>query len=153
MSSEHDNSTLIEALARRVRELREQQHLTREQLGERCGVSWSFVRDLEAAKMEPGALKLQRLAQGLGVTVDELLGGTSPLRLDGFGFLDQERVDRILAARSIGELDDLVEGGALSFGALFNGADRLVPRDDWKEIEAQCIAHYASLAARERRRR
>lgn len=79
--------------------------------------------------------------------------GTQPVQLDGFGFLDQERVDRILAARSITELDDLVEGGALCFGALFNGVDRLVPRDDWKEIEAQCIAHYASLAARERRRR
>ena len=57
-----------------VRALRERQGISRPQLAAAVGVSYTFIQQLESgAGKEPGAAKLHKIAQTLGVTVDDLL--------------------------------------------------------------------------------
>ncbi|HEY0512945.1 MAG TPA: helix-turn-helix transcriptional regulator [Thermoanaerobaculia bacterium] len=62
-------------LGERVRELRERQRLTQEQLAERSGISKGFLSDLENHKRNPSAEYILRIANALGASVDYLLSG------------------------------------------------------------------------------
>ena len=71
-------------IAQRVRELRQAQGLTLEQLSERCGVSRSMISVVERGESSPTASLLDKLAAGLGVNLSALFeaareGATSPL--------------------------------------------------------------------------
>jgi transcriptional regulator with XRE-family HTH domain len=61
--------------ADRLRQLRTARGVTQAGLAAASGVSLGAVRDYEQGKKEPSAGNLVRLAQALGVTLDELAQG------------------------------------------------------------------------------
>ncbi|MGY4828411.1 helix-turn-helix domain-containing protein [Sphaerotilaceae bacterium SBD11-9] len=71
-------------IAQRVRELRQAQGLTLEQLSERSGVSRSMISVVERGESSPTASVLDKLSAGLGTTLNALfeapqVGAPSPL--------------------------------------------------------------------------
>jgi transcriptional regulator with XRE-family HTH domain len=59
----------------RIRELREQQGMTLDQLASRVGTTKGFLSDVENGKRGVGNENLLRLAQALGASVDYLMTG------------------------------------------------------------------------------
>lgn len=70
--TEHVEDTLDQRVARRVRELRAALGLTLEQLATRSGVSRSMISVVERGESSPTAALLDKLAAGLGVTLNVL---------------------------------------------------------------------------------
>jgi len=70
MMTEQAGETLDHRIARRVRELRSAQDLTLEQLAQRSGVSRSMISVVERGESSPTAALLDKLAAGLGVTLN-----------------------------------------------------------------------------------
>ena len=64
-------------IARRVRDLRDEQGLSLDALAERSGVSRSNISLIERAQSSPTAVVLDKLAAGLGVTVASLFEETA----------------------------------------------------------------------------
>lgn len=62
-------------LGERVRELRERQKLTQNELVERAKLSKGFLSDIENNKRKVGSEYLLKIANALGVSVDYLLTG------------------------------------------------------------------------------
>lgn len=71
MTEEIENS-LDQRIAQRVRELRATQGLTLDQLAARSGVSRSMISVVERGESSPTAALLDKLAAGLGVTLNAL---------------------------------------------------------------------------------
>jgi transcriptional regulator with XRE-family HTH domain len=71
---------LIRAFGKRVRELREQQGLSNEELAQRCRLDPSVLSAMELGHGDPGLLTSLIVAQGLGITASELLRDTEPPR-------------------------------------------------------------------------
>ncbi len=63
---------------RRIKKAREQKGLTREQLGERIGVSPSAIGKWETGDRTPSSDTLARLSEELGVSTDYLLKYLEP---------------------------------------------------------------------------
>jgi len=70
-----DINTII---ARRVRELRDQQKLSLDALAKRSGVSRSNISLIERGESSPTAAALDKLAVGLGVTLASLFEDSTP---------------------------------------------------------------------------
>lgn len=70
MMKDEVTDTLDQRIARRVRELRAAQGLTLEQLSSRSGVSRSMISVVERGESSPTAALLDKLAAGLGVTLN-----------------------------------------------------------------------------------
>ena len=69
---EETPSDLDRRIAQRVRELRAARGLTLEQLAERSGVSRSMISVVERGESSPTAALLDKLAAGLGITLNAL---------------------------------------------------------------------------------
>ena len=65
----------LRALASRIKELRDQKGISQEELAHRAGLSRTGMGFLETGKRWPRLDTLMKVAQGLNVTVDELLKG------------------------------------------------------------------------------
>jgi len=65
----------LRALANRIKELRELKGISQEELAHRAGLSRTGMGFLETGKRWPRLDTLMKVAQGLNVTVDELLKG------------------------------------------------------------------------------
>ena len=65
----------LRALANRIKELRDQKGISQEELAHRAGLSRTGMGFLETGKRWPRFDTLMKVAQGLNVTVDELLKG------------------------------------------------------------------------------
>jgi len=65
----------LRALANRIKELRELKGISKEELAHRAGLSRTGMGFLETGKRWPRLDTLMKVAQGLNVTVDELLKG------------------------------------------------------------------------------
>jgi transcriptional regulator with XRE-family HTH domain len=65
----------LRALANRIKELRDQKGISQEELAHRAGLSRTGMGFLETGKRWPRLDTLMKVAQGLNVTVDELLKG------------------------------------------------------------------------------
>src|SRR5918992_2614175 len=61
-------------LGGRVRELRRRRGLTLEELAERSGVSRAMISKLERGEKNPTLMVAAKLAEGLGVTLSQLVG-------------------------------------------------------------------------------
>ena len=59
------------ALGARIRELRRGLKLSQEALGDRAGLHWTYLSDLERGQQTPTLDVINRLARGLGVTLAE----------------------------------------------------------------------------------
>ncbi|MCU1621294.1 MAG: restriction-modification system control element [Frankiales bacterium] len=81
--SETVDNRRIEAFGRRVRELREQRGLSQEQLAEDSGLHRAVIGFIERAEREPGLTNCWRIADGLGITISELLEGVDRRRRSG----------------------------------------------------------------------
>lgn len=64
----------LPAFAARLKALRKSQGLSQEELAHRAGVYFTDVSRYERQVREPGLRALVKLADGLGVTVNDLLG-------------------------------------------------------------------------------
>jgi transcriptional regulator with XRE-family HTH domain len=65
----------LRALAIRIKELRDQKGISQEELAHRAGLSRTGMGFVETGKRWPRLDTLMKVAQGLNVTVDELLKG------------------------------------------------------------------------------
>lgn len=65
----------LRALAIRIKELRDQKGISQEELAHRAGLSRTGMGFIETGKRWPRLDTLMKVAQGLNVTVDELLKG------------------------------------------------------------------------------
>ena len=73
-------------LGKGIRALREARHLTQSQLAERADLeSWKYIGTVENARTNIGLTNLMKLANGLGITVAEMMASCFPK--------DQERRD------------------------------------------------------------
>lgn len=67
------------ALGRAVRQLREAQHLSQEQLAGRCGLHRTYVGGIERGERNVSFTNLLRLARALSVTPSRLLADAERL--------------------------------------------------------------------------
>jgi len=65
--------TTREKLAARIRFLRKEKHWTQEQLGDKAGLTYKFVGQIERGEVSPTLDSLDKLAKAFGLTVGELL--------------------------------------------------------------------------------
>jgi transcriptional regulator with XRE-family HTH domain len=65
----------LRALAIRIKELRDKKGISQEELAHRAGLSRTGMGFVETGKRWPRLDTLMKVAQGLNVTVDELLKG------------------------------------------------------------------------------
>jgi len=73
---------VLRALGKNIRQLRERDALTVEQLATRSGLSWRGLMYLEHGERNPRLLTLVDLAAALGVDVAALLPATPPSEAD-----------------------------------------------------------------------
>ena len=59
-----------------LRSLRNRQQLTQEQLAERSGLSYKFIGEVERGAGNPTLETIAQLAEALGVTMGDLVGGS-----------------------------------------------------------------------------
>ena len=62
-------------IGRKLRDLREQQHLTQQEMAGRAGVPRTYISRIENARLLPGPIMLHRIANALGVPILDLLPG------------------------------------------------------------------------------
>jgi transcriptional regulator with XRE-family HTH domain len=62
----------LEAVGRRVRQRREAQNLTQQELGERCGLHRTFIGSVERGERNVAVLNLRAIAVALRVPLAEL---------------------------------------------------------------------------------
>ena len=62
-------------IGKRVRETRKQQKISQERLAELTNVSVGYISHIETARKKASLSTLIRIANALGITVDELLNG------------------------------------------------------------------------------
>ena len=65
----------LRALANRIKDLRDQKGISQEELAHRAGLSRTGMGFLETGKRWPRFDTLMKVADGLNITVDELLKG------------------------------------------------------------------------------
>ena len=60
-------------IGRKLRELREQRHLTQQEMAGKAGVPRTYISRIENARLLPGPVMLHRIADALAVEILELL--------------------------------------------------------------------------------
>ena len=69
-------STTVNAkkeLGLRIRSLRKRQGLTQEEMADKCDLHWTYIDGLERGERNPTLTTMQKVAEGLGVGLTELL--------------------------------------------------------------------------------
>lgn len=113
----------LQALARRIRLLRERKELKQEEFAQASGISVSFASLLERGERSPSYETLVQIADALGVSLAELFRDVAPLpnedalyqRLADFGRtrrLARAQVERLLAVAAA-IFDPREESGAM----------------------------------------
>lgn len=90
-----------QALANRIREIREQRNLTQEQLAAYAGISSHYLGNLEQGVRRPSLITLMRLCGALGTTPNDLFcdsitdkmltGVCEPIENDSYALRDSAR--------------------------------------------------------------
>ncbi len=75
-----DDLGLLYQLGRRIAYLRKEQGKSQLDLSLDTGVAKSYLSDLERGRRNPSALVLEKIAQGLSCTLEELFKGVGELR-------------------------------------------------------------------------
>lgn len=73
-----DNS-IRKKLGVKIKQLRKSQKMTQEQLGEKAGISYKFIGEIERGAVNPSLDSLIGIARALRVNVKELLPGEKDL--------------------------------------------------------------------------
>ena len=74
-----DQLSLLGQLGMRISFLRKKKGLSQLDLSLSCGVSKNYLSDLENGRRNPSILLLQRIASGLGGSLETLFQGIVPL--------------------------------------------------------------------------
>ena len=72
-------SEFLRTFGEKVRELRDERHLTQEKVAEKADLSWSYVSQVERGQHNLGIENLVKLARGLDVSPGELVNHLSVL--------------------------------------------------------------------------
>ena len=64
--------TLRERLGRRVKYLRDQRNWTQEQLGEKAGLTYKYIGQIERAEVSPSLETLEKLSKAFGIGITKL---------------------------------------------------------------------------------
>ncbi len=78
VSRNEQSSPLEQQVGEAIRRLREGQRLSVRTLASKCGVSASFVSQVELNQASPSLASLERIAHGLGVTVGQFFQAAEP---------------------------------------------------------------------------
>ena len=68
---------MLARYGRKIQEARKEQHMTREELADRVGISTTFCANLECGNKMMSVETLDKLSEVLGVSTDYLMGKTS----------------------------------------------------------------------------
>lgn len=68
-----DTHPLLVALGNAIRDLRDEQRVSQEELGLRCGVHRNYVGGIERAERKPSIVTIARLAEALGLATSDLV--------------------------------------------------------------------------------
>ena len=72
-------SPAAKSFAKRLRELRKQRSWTQEQAAENCGIGYKLYQFYELGiKNNPGLITLEKIANGYGIKLHELLSPVMP---------------------------------------------------------------------------
>ncbi len=69
---------LSQLVGNRIREFRKMQHLSQEELAEKCGMHRAHIGQLERGEKNASLISIQSICHGLQITMDELLYGIMP---------------------------------------------------------------------------
>lgn len=74
-----DSLSLLGQLGMRITYLRNKKNISQLELSIRSGVSKNYISDLENGRRNPTITILQKLANGLGVSLEKLFQGIVPI--------------------------------------------------------------------------
>jgi transcriptional regulator with XRE-family HTH domain len=66
------NDEIAKELGKRIRTLRKLKGFTQESLGEKAGISYKFIGEIERGEVNPSLNSLAQIAKALGIHVSEL---------------------------------------------------------------------------------
>jgi len=66
---------ICEQFGDRLRQIRRKQKITQEELAHRVGMDVSYLSEVENGRKEPCLRKMKEIAQGLNITLTELVRG------------------------------------------------------------------------------
>lgn len=69
-------------LAAAVRQIREREGITQEELAVRTGFHLTWISRMESGRYDPGWQSLRRVAEGLGITALELVALSERIEID-----------------------------------------------------------------------
>jgi len=91
--------TLREILGSRIKYLRGQRKWTQEQLGEKAGLTYKYIGQIERAEVSPSLETLEKLAKAFGMRMDKLLSfkkmGPGKTQEDIFRELSNREVETV----------------------------------------------------------
>lgn len=138
-------------LAAELRTRREALGLSLDQLAEAAGVGKATVADLEnqrGGEQGPGVFTLRKIAEALQTTVGALCG--DPVTIVGKGLIDERIVERIEAANSLDDLEDLADDEGWRPGLVLHDRFKWASPEEVIEVEHRCNARIAALAKKRR---
>ena len=68
-----EHKEIFYGIGKRIRRLRKQRNLTQEELGERAGLHYSYIGQVERGDKIPSLKTLSKIAQALNVSLDYIL--------------------------------------------------------------------------------
>lgn len=113
-------------IGKRVRETRKQQKISQERLAELTGVSAGYISHIETARKKASLSILIRIANALGITVDELLNGNQIYNPNDY----QTDIDQIMDDCSLLEKRMIFELVCAAKGILRNNNWMILSADD-----------------------
>ena len=128
---------MSQTVGQRISKLRKEKNLTQEELAELLSVSGQAVSKWEQDRSYPDILLLPTLANILGVTVDELLTGETPVAVETETTVNEEYADRIMKVQVVSR--SWIKNVKLLLSSVEN-ADSLrgyFPEDTFEELKSQ----------------
>ena len=92
-------------LGQRLRTLRRRRGFTQEDMAKRCGLHWTYIGGLERGERNPTLTTLQKITDGLSVSLFELLDRRSPVQAGGSREKKEGRLMRLLRRKDDTALD------------------------------------------------
>lgn len=84
-----------EGMGIRIRKLRKERNITREELAEKAEISTKFLYEIESGKKGPSAETLLKLATALSASCDYLLTGEGKYLNNSFANLNSKQMKRL----------------------------------------------------------
>ena len=98
-------SELLQLVGNRIREFRKMQHLSQEELAEKCGLHRTYIGQLERGEKNATLASIQSICCGLQITMDHLLYGIMPDNTATGSFCVTNQIHQLL--ESLDEADQL----------------------------------------------